>query len=520
MSVYCTESRSSVLAGLMTAACGIVLPCQNVLSISHSTICSDQKKPNVVFILSDDQGYNTLGCFGGKVLTPNIDKFANEGVIFTRSYAVSSISTPSRYSCLTGQYASHCTSKQFLKNCPPGKPSNIGFNVQVTSGTPTVARVLKANGYKTGFVGKWHTGAPVLIKYEPDVDIKDPKVASMLSENQRRMCDYIKSTGFDYAASVYRGNPADHKLNAMNVHNMEWITKGAIDFLEESKDKPFFLHICTTLQHVPDPFQSISADPRLTPIGYLSEAPKVQAPRESIAKRVREAGFDEKTGNATWLDDAVGAVIDKLEELGILDNTVIIYFSDNNNVGGKSACYESGVKTPSFMWWKGKLRGASTCDELIANIDFVPTILDICGVQAPADMLINGKSFIPLLLGKTNQWREDLLLEVGYSRGIVTDQWKYIAVRNPTEIREKYLSRNIEDLNVLLKTAARAHPNSFWDPDQLFDLKSDPDEQNNLAGNPAYAKKLAEMKEKLKNNLTQFHRPFGEFVSDTLPVLN
>ena len=236
-------------------------------------------KPNIIFILTDDQNPDTLGCFGGKVLTPTLDKLCRDGVKFTRAYNSSSVCTPSRYTCLTGQYASRCTTERFLKLNPPGRQSNVGFNVQVEPGSWNVARVLRENGYWTGFVGKWHTGTPPLLPIPSDANLRDPDVAAKLAENQARLCDYIKRAGFDYAASVYRGNLADHKLDALIYHNMEWITKGALDFVEQAGDKPFFLHLCTTLQHSPPPNQSIAGDPTMTPAGHLPAPLEVQAPR-------------------------------------------------------------------------------------------------------------------------------------------------------------------------------------------------------------------------------------------------
>jgi hypothetical protein len=109
---------------------------------------------------------------------------------------------------MTGQYASRCTTERFMKMCPSGTPSNVGFNVQVEPGVWNVARVLRDHGYRTGFVGKWHTGAPPLLSIPADANLHDPDVAGKLAENQRRLCDYIKRAGFDYAASVYRGNLA------------------------------------------------------------------------------------------------------------------------------------------------------------------------------------------------------------------------------------------------------------------------------------------------------------------------
>ena len=138
-----------------------------VLASATSSVCATaaDERPNVIFILTDDQNNDTIGCFGGKVLTPNLDRLAREGVRLDRAYAVSSVCTPSRYTCLTGRYAGRCQSDRFLKQCPPDQPSNVGFNVQITPETPNLARALQQSGYTTGFVGKWHTGTPALEKY-------------------------------------------------------------------------------------------------------------------------------------------------------------------------------------------------------------------------------------------------------------------------------------------------------------------------------------------------------------------
>jgi arylsulfatase A-like enzyme len=117
-----------------------------------------RRRPNVVFILTDDQGLDTIGCYGNKVLTPNIDRLAHEGVQFTQGYAATAVCTPSRYTCLTGRYAGRCTSDQFLTPNPLGTQSHIGWNTALETDGWTVGRALKTGGYATGVVGKWHVG--------------------------------------------------------------------------------------------------------------------------------------------------------------------------------------------------------------------------------------------------------------------------------------------------------------------------------------------------------------------------
>lgn len=475
------------------------------------------RKPNILFILTDDQNPDTLGCFGGKVLTPALDNLCRAGVKFTRAYNSSSVCTPSRYTCLTGQYASRCTTARFLKLNPPGRQSNVGFNVQVEPGSWNVARVLRANGYRTGFVGKWHTGAPPLLQIPADANLRDPAVARQLAGNQARLCDYIKQAGFDYAASVYRGNIDDHKLDALKYHNMEWVTKGAVDFLDQAGDQPFFLHLCTTLQHSPPPNQSIAGDPTMTPAGHLPAPLDVQAPRAGIGNRLQAAGIAANMGHATWLDDGIAAVIEKLSKLGKLDNTIVLFFSDNTTMGGKGTCYDGGARTPCFLWGKGRVPAGVTCDQPVQNIDFVPTIFDFAGVRPPAEMQIDGRSLVPLTANPPPKWRDAVLLEIGHTRAVVTGRWKYIALRYSPEMQRqidnKTLNRPAYHMDVSLnlqELAVKTHP-GYWDADQLYDLQADPHERANLAKDPRHAQTLAELKGRLKELLAGFNRPFGEF---------
>lgn len=479
---------------------------------------ASSSRPNILFILTDDQNPDTLGCFGGKVLTPTLDRLCSEGVKFTRAYSSSSVCTPSRYTCMTGQYASRCTTERFMKMSPAGKQSNVGFNVQVERGSWNVARMLRESGYLTGFVGKWHTGTPPLLQIPADANLRNPEVARKLAENQRRLCDYIKQAGFDYAASVYRGNLADHKLNSLKHHNMEWITKGALDFVKQAGDKPFFLHLCTTLQHSPSPNQSIAGDPTMTPAGHLPAPLNVQASRASIVERLKRAGVAEDMGHATWVDDGIAAVVRTLADLGKLDNTVILFFSDNATLGGKGTCYDGGARTPCFLWGKGRVPVGRVCDRLVQNIDFVPTIFDLAGVQPPAEIRIDGLSLMPLVTQPQTKWRDELFLEIGHTRAVCTERWKYIALRYPPDVQKKIADKTLgrpayhmDTSSDLQETALKRHP-GYWDADQLYDLKADPGERVNLIKDPKYAQTVAELRGRLKNWLAGFDRPFGEFV--------
>ena len=222
----------------------------------------------------------------------------------------------------------------------------------------------------------------------------------------------------------------------MQHHNMDWITSGGLDSLDQTGDKPFFLYFATTLPHAPAPLSSMYADARITPSGLLDETPNVQPDRLDVIERVKKAGLPEAVAPYTWLDDAIGALINKLEAKGVLDNTIIFFASDHGGNNAKMTCYEKGVRAPAFAYWKGKIAPGKVVDNITANIDIAPTIYDLCGAENVEKEVIDGRSMKPLLFDKETDWRRSLLLEITYSKGVVTDEWKYIAVRFPKHIQE------------------------------------------------------------------------------------
>ena len=481
---------------------------------------ANPQRPNIVFVLTDDQNFDTFACYGAPVLTPTMDRLANEGTRFTQAFTVHSICTPSRFVCLTGQYASRCESDAFLAMCPPGTPGIVGFNVRTPPGSWTVAKELQNAGYTTGFFGKWHTGAPHRARMPADSDLTDPEVKRQLKQSHDELSKYIQGTGFDVADRIYLGNIAEYQLDGLQFHNQEWIVEGAFEFIDNVRDsgKPFYLHICTTLQHSPPPRLSVAGDPLQTPVGALDKLPQVQAARSSIAPRLREAGVAPNMSHATWLDDTFTALIEKLDRYGMLENTAILVFSDNATMGGKGTCYDGGVKVPAFAYWKGQFKPGIVSSELLGNIDYVPTILEIAGVPKPADRIFDGESFLPIVKGEENvKWRDAIYLEVGHSRAVRTNKWKYLTVRyapatqkmidDGTLGREPWHADTVFDLQAI---AERNYPH-YWDLDQLYDMENDPREQKNLFADPKYADILNELKQKHAEMSKRFPRPYGEF---------
>lgn len=483
------------------------------------------KKPNIICIISDDTDFSYLGCFGGKVLTPNIDRIAAEGVKFTRHYTSTPVCTPSRYNYLTGHYAGHCKSEPFLKEFPVDAPYNIQWNVHVNDADECVGGILKKAGYRTGYVGKMHAGLPeseLNIRWKEenplpeDGDPYDPEFDRALKENQQRMVEEMHRLGFDYAASLNWENVDLNPSPKMHIHNPEWVVKGAHNFLEQqTADEPFFLYVCTTLIHGPDHRESLAGDPRITPGGLL-DAPitDVMPPRSSVEQRLRAAGLDYTHNNAgsLWLDDAVGSVLDQADALGLMDNTLVIYQTDHNACS-KGSCYERGVRIPMIMKWDGIIQPGSVCDQLAQNIDFLPTLMDVAGIEKTDDMIMDGTSLLPLLKGEDQPVHEDLFFEYGVTRAVSDGKWKYIAFRYTDEQVEEMKSGavkqalstmgNLHDFRVGVY-----HQPHWYDPDQLFDLENDPHEQNNLAGDPAYADQLKIMHAKLQKYLDRFDHPF------------
>jgi arylsulfatase A-like enzyme len=494
-----------------------------LLAASSFTLAVDtaQRRPNVILIYTDDHDRDEIGCFGGKVLTPHMDGLARDGVKFTRFYVASAVCSPSRYNALSGRYASRSLSTQ--TRMPTTGPVNLGWESGVYGEKTCMALALKAGGYATGMVGKWHQGsAGPLKRFRPDDDANDPKVRQALRENFDKVVESIKSCGFDYAAAAYRDNtdPKGEKVwipKALQFHNMEWVTDGALRFIEQNKERPFFLYMAPTLVHSPSPLKSLQADPRITPLGFLDKAPDVQPSRKSVLDRVEKAGVEKRFVGSTWLDDGVGAVLKKLDELKLAENTLVLLAGDNGNKA-KFTCYDGGAREPFVARWPGVIKPGSVCDKLVSNLDFVPTILEVCGVSAPASVVRDGHSIAAALKSDASYRRESLMLEITTERAVVSDDgFKYIAARYTPEILEqvkagKKFNHWCQPMERATHTydADRQYP-GYFDLDQLYDLNADPNEQKNLAGNPAHKERLERLKQLLRAESQRLPHMFGEF---------
>ena len=486
--------------------------------------------PNIIMFLIDDQNPSSIGAFGGDTYTPNLDRMAKEGMKFTRAYVSSSVCTPSRYSFLTGRYAGNSYSKLYLEAV--GDKNNQGlpnFNVALEGDKMNVGNVLREAGYTTGFVGKFHLTSkldfPEFYKGK-DKWIDIPKNAkpgdetsAQFKHNEQWSRRYLKALGFSWAKNVYPENTP----SPYSVHNPEWTTVAALEFIEQNKKGPFYLHLCSTLLHGPDKSWRKSMDrPLITGEGEVKSLPKVMTPRNDLLKIIKEKGFDPDSHVAgeAWIDDSLGAIFRKLKELGIDDNTLVVFAPDHGRDGKASVFSHGSSKVPMIMRWPKEIGAGQVCEELVQNVDLVPTFFELGKAAKPNSYQIDGQSLLPLFKnGKTKDWRDHLYLEMGAARATVTKDWSYIAVRYTKEQIASIKKATPQNLPKAMSYIGRlgigvrgADRPGFFDEDQLYDLSKDPKEMKNLAYKKSQTNRIKEMRYMMEKDLEAVGRPFGEFI--------
>jgi arylsulfatase A-like enzyme len=499
---------------------------------------SKSSKSNIIFFIADDmypEMFNCLPQGKGKNLSPNLDRLANEGVIMENQYVVSPVCTPSRYNCLTGKYASRSTCKQFLNKTKQEEGQTvIQWNSFITEKDKILPHYLKELGYKTGMVGKNHVIEANGLLGFPDfkASANDPGIKKKILENYEKVQQAILKNGFDYADGIYHNNPDFIGVEELAVQNMDWIAEAGLNFIEQNYDNPFFLYFATTIPHGPSNAErSWEANPKITAKGYLDEAPNVLPARNTLSERLKKAGISERgKENVLWLDDALGALLDKLKAYGILDNTIIFFFNDHGQ-HAKGTLYQGGVYNPSIIWQSKGFKCGGKSQAKIQNIDFAPTILEMAGAKN-SDNNFDGKSFKPVLDGKKSESRESLFFELGYARAVIKGDFKCYAVRYPEYAKNRtsqqqdsvltFYNKTREFRNMRIVNRDPAKPFShlevvpgggeaehesygklpgYFDADQLYNLKNDPGEMKNLVKDSKHMQILSEMKNELQKYL-------------------
>ena len=510
-------------------------------------------RPNIVLIVADDLAptlVNFLPEGQGKSLTPNLDRLAAEGVVLANMHSPSPVCTPSRYAIMTGTYPSRANNREFVRDTRryDGQTA-VGFNTFIQPDDNNLARRLQAAGYTTAAVGKNHVFEVDGFQRLPYLsDLSDPQVQQTLEQNRQAVTRAFESVGFDYTASLYYGNPDADGIKPLAAHNQDWVTDGALRFLDQSHDGPIFMYMATTVPHGPhDPERSFRADRDITPYGLLDEPLDVQPGAESIDQRLKDAKVRQwNAGNVLWLDDAVGALVAKLEARGMLDNTVLIFLSDHGTAS-KGSVYAEGTRTVSLIWRAGGFAAGNTIDAELSLIDIAPTVLAMAGVAYDGDGF-DGKDMSPVLDGEADKLHDWLYFELGFTRAIQKDGVKYLALRYPPsavsmplEERQRRLDRITRELTdrgrpiptddpmapfshlTLVPGGADAeqvsvhnHP-GYFDPDQLYVQSLDPKEQVNRIDDPEYIQQLAELRALLEQQLEQMPGSFGEM--NTTPAV-
>lgn len=527
--------------------------CMLLLAVTMAAAAEPSVNPNVVFIVIDNVDFAHMGkCYGGDSLTPQLDRIAERGVKFTRAYATTPLCVPSRYTCLSGRYASRS------QNSAGGETEDGegGWNIELEKDLPNLPNVMHAAGYATGFVGKYHLEKEKYPRYAgKEASVFSAEADAWLKTRNAWLSDRIRQRGFDFTfnacdfrSSQFRGVDFEG-----GNHNMEADVLGALDFIGQNREKPFFLYLAPRLLHLPiNPkllLEDYSKMGRVTEGGLLPEAPQVPMPsRKEIHAAAQAAGATTpQQFGMHWLDCGIGAVVGRLDELKLLDNTLLIVFSDNNQ-RGKETLYEGGARVPLLAMWPRRLKPGNVCDHIVANTDFAPTIFDACGVQPPAGMVLDGRSFLPVVENHSAPWRDGLMLENGHTRAVVTGQWKYVALRYPPEVQAKIAEVERTGVYPRINQKAETFFNRFkktltpeqwkfarnswrwhtpgnnymksiddfpfqFDVDQLFKVShaSLPQDSENVAAMPENAAVLADMQARLKQLMIPLKQSFGEF---------
>lgn len=337
---------------------------------------SQPKQPNFLIMLADDMGYGDLACYGHPLVkSPNLDRLASEGVRFTNCYAAASNCSPSRTGMMTGRTPWRVGVHNWI---PFMSPMHVGES------EITIATLLQDVGYDTGHFGKWHLNGMFNLPGQPQPN--DHGFKHWFSVQNNALPNHRNPYNF-----VRNGIP----VGPLEGYSAELVAKETINWLENQRDEssPFFAFVCFHEPHEP-----IASAPRYTELYREQNSPSLQAHH----------------GNVTQLDDAVGNILKKLEDLNLSESTFVMFTSDNGPAitswhphgssgplrAKKGHIYDGGIRVPGMIRWPGNTQAGTVSDEPIIGTDLLPTLCEIAGIEAPQDRVIDGSSFLPALSGK------------------------------------------------------------------------------------------------------------------------
>lgn len=454
-------NRRDFLKTVGLAATSLAMPPALVFSQRPS---AGAQPPNFVIIFCDDLGYGDIGCFGStKNRTPNLDRMAAEGTRFTSFYVTSGVCTPSRSSLMTGCYPRRVNMHQNDTGlCVLFPVNKKGLDPEEV----TIAEILKAQGYATTCIGKWHLGdQPVFLPTRQGFDY----YYGIPYSN-----DMGSREGTNYPPLPLLRNEKVIEAPADQNTLTRRYTEEAVKFIKENKARPFFIYLPHTMPHVPL---------------HVGEAFRGHSANGDYGDVIEE------------LDWSVGQILQSLAEMNLAGKTLVVFTSDNGATAGqgrsngplrgnKGTTWEGGQREPCIFWWPGQVPPGKSCDELTTTMDLLPTFARLAGTDAPGDRIIDGKDIWPLMSGKSgaqSPYEAFYYYQMDQLQAVRCGKWK---LHLPLEQKKKNWGEPTPDV-----------------PLQLYDLQADIGETNNVAHNhPDVVKRLLALAEKARQDLGDVNR--------------
>ncbi len=430
-------------------------------------------RPNIIFYFSDQQRWDTMGCYGQKLpVTPVLDRLAGEGTLFEHAFTCQPVCGPARACLQTGRYATEV-----------GCPVN---NRSLPLGADTLARRLIAGGYETAYVGKWHLGS------DPDANYRTIAVP----EERRGGYEYwMVADALEWTSHGYNGYVFDRDMQRHDFvgHRVDCINAFAVDYLHQYKEsgseKPFFLMISQL-----DPHHQNDRNRYEGPDGSKRKWKDYEVPAdlEGTEGDWRE-NFPDYLGQCNLIDQNVGKLMDTLDALGLRENTVLLYSSDHGshfrtrNAEYKRSCEDACLHVPMIAWGGPFMHGGRVRD-LVSLIDVPPTILDVAGQTIPD--FYQGRSMVPLARGTAEDWPDMVYAQISEAetgRTVRTQRYKYAVTAPEFHMGDAFSAVYVEN--------------------KLYDLEKDPGERVNLIRDPAYAGVRDDMRARLVACMKKAHEP-------------
>jgi arylsulfatase A len=446
--------------------CGLLCFAAIFAAAVPAAVAAD-RPPNIVLIVSDDQGYNDLGVLGDHILTPHLDRIAREGVRLTDFYVAWPACTPSRGAFLTGRYPQRNGIYDMIRNEAPDyghqyTPEEYAVTWERIGGMDTreilLPSLLKQAGYYSGIFGKWDLG--MHRRYLP------------LARGWDEFYGLV-NTGIDYYTHERYGVPSMYRNNQpttedRGVYCTDLFRREALRFLEENKDRPFFLYLPFNAPH-----NASSLDPAIRAAAQACEPWRqkypelhakegfVDAERYGQPAKVPNAAL-RKThylGSVTAMDDAIGAVLDRLDEYQLADTTIVIFFSDNGGSGGadnqplrggKGRVFEGGVRVCCLMRYPPQIPAGSVNGQFLTALELFPTLLNVAGIQPPDGVVLDGFDMLPVLSGERPSPRQSMFWKRRGLEAARVGHWKW--VNNDGDKFLFDLSQDIGEKNNLVDT--------------------------------------------------------------------